>query len=109
MSDKQLTGVLILVADDQTEVVRTLCEPLRREGADLRMVADGQAALAHLETTSVDLLIVDLKMPPEEWGGLWLLRQLNESGSSIPAIVLSGEGWGVREAFRLGATDYIEK
>ncbi|SDD55485.1 Response regulator receiver domain-containing protein [Actinokineospora iranica] len=57
----------------------------------------------------IDLLIVDLKMPPGEWGGLWLLEQLQNQGQRVPSFVLSGEGWGVREAFRLGAVDYIEK
>ncbi|MFJ9782532.1 PleD family two-component system response regulator [Amycolatopsis sp. NPDC101161] len=106
---KQLAGMSILVADDQMDVVRTLCESLRKAGADLHFVPDGHAALDHVSRWPIDLLIVDLKMAPGEWGGLWLLEQLQSREQHVPVFVLSGEGWGVREAFRLGAVDYIEK
>jgi CheY-like chemotaxis protein len=107
VTTKQLAGTSILIADDQLDVVRTLCAALRQAGASLHFVPDGQAALEHISANPVDLIIVDLKMPPGEWGGLWLLEQLQRQ--TIPSIVLSGEDWGVREAFRLGAADYIAK
>jgi CheY-like chemotaxis protein len=107
---KPLTGTSILIADDQIDVVRTLCSSLRDAGASLQFVPDGQTALDHISTHPVDLVVVDLKMPPEEWGGLWLLEQLQNQQQRVPAIVLSGEGWDVlRDAFRLGAVDYIDK
>ncbi|WP_078883273.1 MULTISPECIES: response regulator transcription factor [unclassified Streptomyces] len=107
----EMTGMRILVADDQIDVARTLCGPLRKAGAQLRFVPDGQAALAEAAARPFDLIIVDMKMPPEEWGGLWLLRQLILGGWKIPTLVLSGEGskQQVIEALRLGSTDWIDK
>ncbi|MFD0501571.1 response regulator [Streptomyces rhizosphaericus] len=107
----QVTGARILVADDQTDVARTLCSPLHKAGAQLRFVPDGQTALAEIATRSIDLIIVDMKMPPEEWGGLWLLRRLSLDGWRIPTLVLSGEGskQQVIEAMRLGSADWIDK
>ncbi|GAA3848994.1 response regulator [Streptomyces sedi] len=107
----EMTGVRILVADDQTDVARTLCGPLRKAGAQLRFAPDGQAALTETASRPFDLIIVDMKMPPEEWGGLWLLRQLSLGGWNIPTLVLSGEGskQQVIEALRLGSTDWIDK
>lgn len=106
-----LSGTIILVADDQTDVVRTLCQPLQKAGASLQYVADAHAALLELAAHPADLILADMKMPPEEWGGLWLLRQLREGGWAIPVVALSGEGSKrqVIEAQRLGANSWVDK
>ncbi|MFK0111785.1 response regulator transcription factor [Streptomyces sp. NPDC091217] len=106
-----LNGVRILVADDQVDVARTICGPLRKAGAKLRFAPDGNAALRDMTSWPFDLVVVDMKMPPDEWGGLWLLRQLNSCGWRVPVLVLSGEGskQQVIESLRLGATDWIDK
>jgi CheY-like chemotaxis protein len=50
-------------------------------------------------------------MPPEEWGGLWLLRELRKGGWATPVVALSGEGSKrqVIEAQRLGANSWVDK
>ncbi|MEU0414758.1 response regulator [Streptomyces griseorubiginosus] len=106
-----LTHTRILVADDQSDVARTLCRPLQKAGARLRFVTDGHTALQEIATRPYDLVLIDMKMPPDEWGGLWLLRELHNGGWGIPTLVLSGEGskQQVIEAVRLGVTDWIVK
>jgi DNA-binding response OmpR family regulator len=108
---KPLSDTIILVADDQPDVVRTLCQPLHKAGASLRYVADAHAALAELAAHPVDLILADMKMPPEEWGGLWLLRELRNGGWATPVVALSGEGSKrqVIEAQRLGANSWVDK
>lgn len=108
---QQLSGAHILIADDQVDVARTLCRPLLKAGARLRFVTDGHAALQEVASRPYDLVLIDMKMPPDEWGGLWLLRQLQEGGWQIPSLVLSGEGskQQVIEALRCGTTDWIVK
>jgi DNA-binding response OmpR family regulator len=107
----QLTRAHILVADDQPDVARTLCNPLKHAGAILDFVSDGEHAYRKVDSRSFDLLIIDMKMPPNEWGGLWLLKKLGDGGWKIPALVLSGEGTKRQtiEALRLGASDWIDK
>jgi CheY-like chemotaxis protein len=77
----------------------------------LTYVPDGREAYARVEAEPYDLIIVDMKMPPEEWGGLWLLKELRDRGWRFPAIVLSGEGTKRQtiEALRNGAVDWIDK
>lgn len=69
----------------------------------------GSQALSYLMEHPVDLLITDIKMPGMD--GLELMRQLRQSGSIPVTVVLSGydEFELVREAFRLGAYDYLLK
>lgn len=108
---QHLADMRILIADDQTDVARTLCRPLQKAGARLRFVQDGQTALREITTRPFDLVLIDMKMPPEEWGGLWLLRQLKDGGWRISSLVLSGEGakQQVIEALRLDAADWVVK
>ncbi|MFI2187609.1 PleD family two-component system response regulator [Streptomyces sioyaensis] len=108
---QQLANMRILVADDQADVARTLCRPLHKAGVRLRFAEDGHAALQEIAARPFDLLLIDMKMPPEEWGGLWLLGQLKDGEWRIPSLVLSGEGskQQVIEALRLEAADWIVK
>lgn len=58
--NQRLAGILVLVADDQSDVARTLCRPLQKAGARIHFVADGQAALEiwfiHTPSTSSSLI-----------------------------------------------------
>ncbi|MFI8807314.1 response regulator [Micromonospora chalcea] len=108
---RPLADVRVIVADDQVDVARTLCRPLHAAGARLQYVEDGRAALRAISERPFDLAVIDMKMPPEEWGGLWLLEELRVAGLGIPTISLSGEGakQQVIQAIRLGAADWINK
>lgn len=108
---QQLDDAIILVADDQEDVARTMCRPLQKAGASLRYVTDGRAALAEIAARAIDLVLVDMKMPPDEWGGLWLLSELQNGGWTVPAVALSGPGSKrqVIQAQRLGAITWVDK
>ncbi|MEU9869796.1 response regulator [Actinomadura sp. NPDC048021] len=106
-----LQDTRILVADDQTDVAETLCAVLRANGASLTVVDNGEEAISKITTETFDLAIIDMKMPPGEWGGLWLLERFREEKICIPTLVLSGEGTKRQtiEAMRLGAVDWVDK
>ncbi len=67
------------------------------------------AALEFLEERPVDLVLSDIRMP--ERGGMDLLKQIRESQSRIPVVLLSAFGdehlWV--EALSAGAVDLIPK
>lgn len=101
----------ILWADDQVDVVKTFSRLLEPFNPVLEFVSSGEDALKRICNTSFSLLILDLKMPPTDWGGLWLLEKLKETDINIPVIIISGEGTQEEtiKALRLGASDYITK
>src|SRR6266511_4390729 len=103
--------VRLLWADDQLTVSATLSSLLESLGADIRFVASGTDALKALQASYFDLVLVDLRMSPTDWGGLWLMRELARIGLSAPVLVLSGEGSQIEtiQAMRLGALDYVMK
>lgn len=102
----------VLIVDDEAIVRVTLRSMVRWEDYGMEVVADcnsGQQALDYLREHSVELLITDVKMP--EMSGIELLRRLEEEKRMPVTLMLSGynEFELVREAFRLGAHDYILK
>ncbi|MGN6517262.1 MAG: response regulator transcription factor, partial [Rhizomicrobium sp.] len=67
------------------------------------------ARLAMLQRNAVDVLVLDLGLPG--MGGLEVLKQMRESGSPVPVIVLSSrdDEKGKVAALDLGADDYVTK
>ncbi|WP_117213554.1 response regulator [Allorhizocola rhizosphaerae] len=101
----------ILFADDQPDVAKTLTTLFKNPTTKVDYATDGHQALERCRTQRYDLLIVDLQMPPGEWGGLWLLQTLQEAGFSVPAMVLSGQAGQLEtiEALHLGAKGFVLK
>lgn len=102
----------ILWADDQQDVVKTLAVEVLNAEWLVDFVADATLALDALKGGGYDLVLLDLNMPPNRWGGLWLLQQLKVLGLEIPPVlVVSAEGTQLEtiEALRLGAADYVMK
>ena len=101
-----------LIVDDETLVRATLRTLVDWEALGYTIVqdcSDGGQALEYLKRNPVDVMFTDMKMP--NVGGIELLRGLKESRAAPVSIALSGydEFELVREAFRLGAYDYLLK
>ncbi|MBX7190731.1 MAG: chemotaxis response regulator protein-glutamate methylesterase [Sandaracinaceae bacterium] len=107
------TRVRVLLADDSVVVRRALAKALESD-PDFEVVAtlaNGVQALARLETTKVDAVVLDIEMP--ELDGLETLRRIRAKWPLLPVIMcstLTERGATVTiEALSLGATDYVTK
>lgn len=103
-------GENILVVDDdrmQRDVCRNLLEKL---GYRTTLCESGEEALKLMKRGSYDLLVVDMIMPNGIDGTETMKRAL-EINDAQKAIVVSGyaESERVREALRLGASEFIRK
>ena len=98
----------ILVVDDEPQLTRVLRTGLTSHGYDVRVAADGDAALQTFGDWPPDLVVTDLSMP--ETDGLELCRRLRQV-SQVPIVVLSvrGEERTKVEALDAGADDYVTK
>src|SRR6516225_3102487 len=70
--------IRVLFVDDQREVAKTLSGLLPRDTVECRFANNGEEGLARLLNEVFDLAVVDLRMPPGHWGGLWLLQELSD-------------------------------
>ena len=98
----------ILVVDDESQITRVLRRSLNLHRYDVRVAADGEAALDLFTDWHPELVITDLSMP--NMGGLELCRRLRAE-SDVPIIVLSvkGEERSKVEALDAGADDFVTK
>jgi DNA-binding NtrC family response regulator len=99
----------LLVLDDEPHI-RQLCSSVATQsGMNVTTVATAQEALAIINTSSVDILITDLKL--RESNGMDLLQYIHETHSEVAVIVITGYGTidSAVMATRLGAIHYVTK
>ena len=99
----------ILVVDDEKNLRLMVQTVLAKNGFHAVAVEDADAALAELQKTRFDLLLVDYMMPKTD--GINLILQIRQSSDPPPSILMTAFGSvdTVISAMRAGATDYIPK
>ena len=75
----------ILVVDDEEGLRLLYKEELEDEGAEGSLAASGMEALEKLEKGSVDLVLLDIKMPGMD--GVEVLRRVKEKWKDLPVIL----------------------
>jgi len=98
----------ILLADDDTELSGLLKEYFESEGFQVRLAADGVAALEEARKPGLDLIVLDVMMP--RMNGMDVLKQLRQE-SKLPVIMLTARGDDMDRilGLELGADDYVPK
>ena len=101
----------ILLVDDERNFLNILSRELSDTGNNFSILTaeNGDKALKILESTQVDLVITDLKMPV--LNGYDLISHMRKKYSSIPVIVVSSFLYPESETRlrALGVTRYIDK
>jgi DNA-binding response OmpR family regulator len=98
----------ILIVDDDPHIRELGRVFLKNEGFDVFEANDGVEALAKLEITKVDMVILDIMMPNMD--GWELCRRLREL-YDMPLLMLTakGETKDKIQGFQLGTDDYLVK
>jgi PAS domain S-box-containing protein len=108
-----LTGVRLLVVDDDLDNRELLTVVLEQYGAEAMSVASAAEALACLETFAPDILVSDIGMPEVDgYAFLQILRSLPvEKGGQLPAIALSSytRDQDIKRAFDCGFQQHVSK
>ncbi len=99
----------LLIVDDEPAIMQVLRERLEREGFGVHTVTTGEKALAALESTVYDLLLLDVGLPGMD--GFEVLRQVRTRGYDLPIIVLTARDEEIDRVvgLELGADDYVVK
>jgi two-component system NtrC family response regulator len=99
----------ILFADDETSIQELMRIELPRLGHEATVCPDGRTALAALDRTSYDCVIVDLDMPGA--GGLDVIAQVRETSPDTETVILTGKSSveSAVAAVRQGVFDYLTK
>ena len=102
-------GASILVVDDAPHTVEVLQRNLTAQGYTVYTASGAPEALAITETTPVDLVITDLKMPRVD--GFDLIRHVRENLRDTEVIMITGHPTieGAVKAVKIGAEEYLPK
>lgn len=98
----------ILIVDDDEDIRSLLADYLGEQGWHISTAADGDAMQQVLDTTPVDLIVLDLTLPGRD--GLTLCRDLR-GRSNIPVIMLTARSAPLDRilGLEMGADDYLCK
>jgi DNA-binding response OmpR family regulator len=99
----------LLIIDDDARLAEMLVEYLAPEGIELTTVPSGIQGLRSAQRENYDLIILDVMLPG--LSGFDVLKQLRESGSNTPVLMLTARGDDVDRivGLDLGADDYLPK
>lgn len=99
----------LLLVDDDAPIRRMLERTLTAEGYAVEAAADGGAALAAVERSMPDAIVLDVTMPGMD--GLAVTRRLRAKGLRVPILLLTARD-AVHErvaGLDAGADDYLVK
>ena len=99
----------VLVADDEHGICQAFAEFLHREGHSALMASTAEEALSLIESETLDLAFLDVRMPG--MSGLDLLAHVRKSHPGLPVVIMTAYGTmdTAVTAVKHGAFDYIGK
>jgi CheY-like chemotaxis protein len=106
----------VLVVDDDPLVCTTIEVCLQRQGFEVTVADGGEAGLCALETSTFDVMLVDIFMP--HMRGFESIRIFHERAPAIPLIAMSGYAFAstaspspdfLKMSLELGATCCLRK
>ena len=101
----------ILIADDEPSIVISLEYLMKREGFEVSVAADGEAALAAVAARPPDLVILDVMMP--KLNGFEVCQRLRAEpawrGVRILMLTAKGRESELQKGLALGADAYVTK
>lgn len=109
MKNSQSVKESILVVDDAVATREMLQRTLNRAGYVVFTVSSVDEAIRMLESSSIDLVITDLKMP--RVSGMDLIRHVRENFKDTEIMMITGYATieGAVEAIKTGAEQYLSK
>ncbi len=99
----------LLIVDDEQSYRQLLSLVFEGDNHTIRTASNGREALEVLEIFAADIIISDVKMP--DMNGIELLRAAREQFPDIGVVLMTAFASveTAREAFKLGADDFITK
>ncbi|MDD5201420.1 MAG: response regulator transcription factor [Terrimicrobiaceae bacterium] len=99
----------VLVVEDDRKTAGFIQKALKAEGFAVDVLHRGDEGLRALQTTPFDAAVLDIMLPGRD--GLSIVRQLRQTGATIPILLLSARGEVDErvEGLDAGADDYLSK
>lgn len=102
-------GKVIAVVDDEEKIRNMITSYLHNEGFETVEAVDGEMAVELLESSEIDLVLLDVMMPKKD--GYETLREIRTIDKKMPVIMLTAKSDEIDKllGLEMGADDYITK
>ncbi len=99
----------ILVCEDEENLNRLICKKLTSEGYGVDSCYDGEDALHYINSTTYDLVILDIMMPKLD--GYDVVKKMREKNIDYPVLFLTAKDSDadIVKGLDIGANDYMIK
>ena len=88
---RDLTGVRILVVDDEPDTLAFIATVLEDNGAEVLEACDGNEALTLARREKPDLVTLDISMPGKDGGQVFEEMRSDPALRDIPVCIISGQ------------------
>lgn len=101
----------ILIVDDEPNIVISLEFLMKREGFEVAVANDGEAALAQVAAVVPDLVLLDIMMPKKNGYEVCQQIRANPDWQAMKIIMLTAKGRDTEMAkgLAMGADAYLTK
>jgi len=99
----------VLIVDDQEDLRYSLAKVVKKQGYSITTAATGKDAIEVLQSTVIDLVLLDIGLP--DVNGIDLIPTIKETNDAVEIVILTGlnDAKTAVDALRAGALDYIVK
>ncbi len=106
-----LSGLKILIVDDDEEILDLLAEYLKAKGNSVEKRTNTREGLHVLRDGDVDLLITDIVMDESEMNGAEFLRIARSNYPDLGIVVITayGDRFSLSACLEAGADGYLSK
>ncbi len=101
----------VLVAEDEPNIVDSLCFLMKQAGFSVLVARDGDAVLRTMESRVPDLVLLDVMLPRRDGYAVCRAIRDNPAWREVKVIMLTAKGRELdrRKGLELGADDYVTK
>jgi DNA-binding response OmpR family regulator len=101
----------VLVVDDEPNIVLSLEFLIEQAGYEARVARDGEAALAAIEASKPDLVLLDVMLPKRDGFDVCETIRANPDWNDVRIVMLTAKGRDSerKKGLALGADAYITK
>jgi DNA-binding response OmpR family regulator len=101
----------VLIVDDEPNIVLSLEFMMKKEGFDVAVAGDGDAALEKVASFGPDLVLLDVMMPNKSGYEVCELLRADPARAGLKIVMLSAKGREseVAKGVALGADAYVTK
>ncbi len=109
-ADDLLAGINVLVAEDNIINQKVVLNTLKRKGASVTIVSNGQEAIAGVESGSFDVVLMDLQMPEVDgYRATKYIREVLKNDVPILAMTADAIKGEAEKCYEAGMTGFISK